>query len=85
MIEFDKLEQGKIYFIAYGENTQVLARFKEIELRNLVFFDHLHYWNGFESFRKGGHSVMSGITELRRATKPEIHAIVRHEIDNGCL
>lgn len=85
MLEFEKLEQGRIYFIAYGENTQVLGRFKEHQTTNLIFFDHLHYWNGSESFYNGGYSVKSGITELRRATKPEIHTIVRHEIDNNCL
>jgi hypothetical protein len=85
MEEKTKLEVGKIYFIAYGENTQVVGRLSKENSMNYEFYDHLHYWNGYEKFHKGGHCVTSGITEIRRATKPEKHALVRHEIDNDCI
>jgi len=82
-----KMEQGKIYFLEYGGNTQVLGRFKDNATTQYNFYDLLHYWNGFENFQKGEgcYCIHSGITNLRRATKPEIHTLVRHEIENDCL
>lgn len=80
-----ELELGKIYHVSYSPNTQVLYRFKEKGTTQLYFFDHLHYWNGFESFNIGGYSVTSGIEELRPATQAEKMTLVRFEIEHNCI
>jgi len=80
------LEQGKIYYLDYGSNVQVVGRYKESDACNHIFYDLLHYWNGHETFRaKTDYCVKTGIVNIRRATKPEIHALLRHEIENGCI
>lgn len=80
-----KLEQGKIYFLSYGENTQVLGRFSHEKGTSYIFYDLLHYWNGFETFKENDHCVRAGIEELRRATKPEKHHLFKFEIDNDSI
>lgn len=81
-----EMEQGKIYFLSYGGNTQIVGRYKDSDACNHNFYDLLHYWNGRETFRKAmDYCCKAGITEIRRATKPEIHTLVRHEIDHDCL
>lgn len=82
----EQLEQGKIYFLDYGGNTQVLGRFKELDFSNYYFYDILHYWNGYETFRAGKqHCVKYGIDLIRRATKPEKHTLVKFEIENDLI
>lgn len=86
IIETENLEQGKIYYIDYGSNTQIIGRYKSASALNLFFYDLLHYWNGYETFRKGEqYCVESGIENIRRATKAEIHTLVRFEIENDCI
>ena len=84
--ESSPFEQGKIYYLDYGSNTQIIGRYKESDVCNHYFYDLLHYWNGHESFRSGNeYCVKSGIETIRRASKAEIHHLVKHEIDNGCI
>lgn len=82
----DKMEQGKIYYLDYGSNTQIIGRYKESDACNHIFYDLLHYWNGYETFKpKKEYCVISGIENIRRASKSEIHNLVKHEIDNNCI
>ena len=86
MDEKIELEQGKIYYLDYGTNTQIIGRYKEEDACNYIFYDLLHYWNGSETFRKNtDYCVKSGIENIRRATKPEIHALLRFEIEFDCI
>jgi len=81
-----KLEQGKIYYLDYGNNTQIVGRYKESDVCNHFFYDLLHYWNGYESFRHTNqYCVLNGIENIRRATKAEIHNLIKFEIENGCI
>lgn len=81
-----KMEQGKIYFISYGGNTQILGRYEKSDICQHFFYDLLHYWNGFESFRYGGqYCVTSGIEEIRPASQAEKMALVRFEIEHNCI
>lgn len=81
-----KLEQGKIYYLDYGANTQIVGRFKEQDSCAYYFYDLLHYWNGHETFRnKIDTCVKSGIENIRRASKSEIHNLVNKEIEFGCI
>lgn len=83
-----KLQQGKIYFISFGPNTQLVVRYKESDACNHKFYDHLHYWNGSETFHHGhsrNYCVQSGIQELREATLPEKHTLIRFELENNCI
>ena len=80
--------QGKIYFISFGPNTQLVVRFKETDAVNHKFYDHLHYWNSFETFHDRSarnYCVLSGIEELREATLPEKHALIKFELENNCI
>ena len=79
---------GKIHFISFGEQTQLVVRFKEIDMCNIKFFDSIHYWNSFETFHKNqsrNYCVKNGITEIRPATLPEKHALLKFEIENNCI
>lgn len=80
------MEQGKIYFISYGGNTQIVGRFKESDTTQHIFYDLLHYWNGFESFRQNNpYCVYSGIDEIREASKAEKMSLIRFELENNCI
>ena len=81
-----EMEIGKIYFLSYGGNTQILGRYKGDDACNYYWFDLVHYWNGFETFRSNhGYSVKHGVSEIRRATKPEKHTLIRFEIENETI
>lgn len=80
------MQEGKIYHLSYGGNTQIVGRYKQSGACDHHFYDLLHYWNGFETFRQGGQPCLkSGIDSIRRASKSEIHALIRHEIENDCI
>lgn len=79
------LEQGKIYHFDFGGNTQIVGRYKDSDTCNYNFYDLLHYWNGYERFISNDYCAASSVTKIRRASKPEIHNLVRHEIENGCI
>ena len=80
------LEQGKIYYLDYGNNTQIIGRYKDTDVCQHNFYDLLHYWNGYESFRHTNqYCVTNGIETIRRASKSEIHNLVKHEIEHGCI
>ena len=86
MLKPKELEHGKIYFVSYGGNTQLVFRFDRDETTQFYYFDALHYWNGFETFRKGSsYCCHSHISELRAATKAEKHALLRFEIEYDCI
>jgi len=80
------LEQGKIYYLGYGNNTQIIGRFKDTDVCQHNFYDLLHYWNGYESFRHTNqYCVKNGIEIIRRASMSEIQNLVDHEIEYGCI
>lgn len=76
---------GKIYHISYGENTQVIGMVKSIETMKISFFNHLHYWNGYESFHQKGECVTSGIEEIREATKCEKHNYFKSALEKDAI
>lgn len=82
----DSLQLGYIYFISYGGNTQLIGRILCVNTTDINYLSQLHYWNGHESFyyaaRNNCYSVKSGITEIRRATKAEKHALIKFEIEH---
>jgi hypothetical protein len=81
-----EMEQGKIYYLDYSSNTQIVGRFKSFDACNYYFYDLLHYWNGSETFRKSNdYCVISGLQTIRRASKSEIHNLVKNEIEHGCI
>ena len=83
-----KMEQGKIYFISFGSSTQLVVRYKGEDACNYTFFDYLHYWNSFETFHKRenlNYCVKSGIEEIREATLPEKHALIKFELEHKCI
>lgn len=58
-----------------------MGRFLEQYTCNYVFSDYLHYWNGYETFKKNkSFCVLSGVIEVRKATASEKHNLVRFEI-----
>ncbi len=84
-----QLQQGKIYFISFGSQTQLVVRFHSEDACNYKFFDSIHYWNSFETFYPLGsqacYCVKNGVEEIREATLPEKHALLKFEIDNNCI
>jgi len=80
-----ELEHNKIYYLNYGANTQIIGRYKNTETTEHNFYSMLHYWNGSESFFHNEvrcHCVTSGIENIRRASKAEIHSLLKFEIEN---
>lgn len=83
-----QMEQGKIYFISFGSSTQLVVRYKSDDACNYIFYDHLHYWNSFETFHKRdnvNYCVKNGIEEIREATLPEKHALIKFELEHNCI
>jgi hypothetical protein len=83
-----EMEVGKIYFISFGESTQLIVRYKGDDACNYNFFDHLHYWNGSENFyglEHRNYCVKHGIEEMRRASLPEKHALINKELEHDCI
>lgn len=80
-----ELIQGKIYFIDF-EGVQIVGRFFLEGTTNITFYDYLHYWNGYESFKMNKpYCVKSGIKEIREATKPEKMNLIRFELEHNCI
>lgn len=80
------LEQGKIYFLDFGGNTQIVGRYKESDACNHFFYDYLHYWNGSEKFvSRMPYCVKHGIETIRRASKPEKHYLVNKESEHETI
>ena len=83
-----EMEQGKIYFISFGSQTQLVVRYKNSDACNHYFYDEIHYWNSFETFHKRDaqcYCVKNGIEEIRPATLPEKHALLKFEIEHNCI
>jgi hypothetical protein len=83
-----EMEIGKIYFISFGGNTQIVGRYQNSDGMRYYFYDLLHYWNGSESFHHEEMScycVKSGIDEIRRASKAEKHALINKELEYDCI
>ena len=83
-----ELQQGKIFFMSFGSQTQLLVRFKGDDGVRYTFYDHLHYWNGCEKFHYNSqvnYCVKHGIEEIREATLPEKHALIRFELEHNCI
>lgn len=86
-MELHHLIPGKIYFISFGASTNLVGRFKDMDTCNLLFFDLIHYWNSFETFHKDKSNawcVKSG-AEIREASLPEKHALIKFELENNCI
>jgi hypothetical protein len=82
-METIELKQGKIYFLDYGGNTQVIGRYINSDAVNYYFESIIHYWNGFETFKPGkNYCVKNGIELMRPASKPEKHTLVKFEIEH---
>lgn len=80
----DELVPGKIYFLSYGSQTQIIGRYREHDACNYWFDGLLHYWNSFETYRREkNYCVKSGVTELRAATLPEKHAMFKGLIEHN--
>lgn len=79
-----ELAIGKIYFFDYG-GTCCIGRLKEINVCNYNFYDHLHYWSGYENYRRGGYCVKAGIINIREASDSEKHNLLRHSIENKTI
>ncbi len=80
-----ELEQGKIYFIDF-DGVQIVGRFFLESTTNYTFYDYLHYWNGYESFKSNKpYCVKHGIKEIRRATMPEKQNLLRFELEHDCI
>ncbi len=85
-MEIKDMIPGAIYFLDYGGNTQIIGRFVELELCDIIMQDVVHYWNGFETFREGKQPcIKSGLNEIRRATKPEKHTLIRFQIEKNTI
>jgi len=82
--EKKELSEGKIYHIDYG-NSEVVGRYKNTENDRHNFYDLLHYWDGHEVFRANNDCKIAGIKNMRRASKSEIHNLLRYEINNDCI
>jgi len=77
-----RMEPGKIYFLSYGGNTQIVGRFSHGDITKYYFHALLHYWNGYETFRScDQYCVQDGVTEIRVASKAEKHALLNKEIE----
>ena len=84
-METKEMVVGKIYFIDYGQ-TQIIGRFLKNTTTEFVFFDLLHYWNGYESFRYGNQRcIHSGIESMRDASHFEKMNLVRFELRYECI
>ena len=80
------MEVGKIYFLDYGGNNQIVGRFLEDTTTQYIFFDLLHYWNGFETFKQNKpYCVHIGIENMREASKSEKMNLVRFELEHNCI
>ena len=79
------MEIGKMYFISFGENTQLVVRLRKKDSIHYYFYSCLHYWNGYESFKYSDYCQKSGITEIREASKPEKHRLFQMEIEHGII
>lgn len=82
-----KMEVGKIYFIRFG-GSEIVGRYKgDDNFCHHLFYDYLHQWAGFESYRHGpgAYTVRSGIDEIREATQTEKQALLRHSIEHNTI
>jgi hypothetical protein len=76
------LKKGKVYFIAFGESTQLTVRYEKHTVTRHEFISELKIYNGKESFFTCAYCVRHGITELRAATKEETAKLVKYEAEN---
>lgn len=84
-MEHIKMEAGKIYFLDYG-GIKIVGRYLKDETTQYIFYDLLHYWNGYESFRQNKpYCVHTGIENIRPASDAEKMNLVRFEIEHNCI
>lgn len=84
MTEKFKMNPGKIYFLKFG-STEVVGRYKSSDVTQHYFYDCLHQWSGFESFREDTYTVKHGIDEIREATQTEKQSLLRQSIANNTI
>jgi hypothetical protein len=77
-----KMEVGKIYYLSFG-GTEIVGRYKGDEVCHHLFYDYLHQWAGYETYRYGDklYTVKHGIEEIREATQTEKQALLRKSIE----
>lgn len=82
------MEIGKIYFIRFSDYSQLVVRYKDEDASTFIFYDYVHYFNEmikFEKDKKYCYSTKRNIIEIRPATLPEKHVLIRFEIENTKL
>lgn len=82
MSDIIEMQPGKIYYLSYG-GTEIVGRYKGENTCSYLFYDYLHQWAGFETFRFNEqlYCVKSGIIEIREATQTEKQALLRKSIE----
>lgn len=81
-----KMELGKIYYLDYGSNNQIVGRYLNDDGSQYIFFDLLHYWNGYETFQQNKpYCVRNGVEDMREASKSEKMNLIRFEIEHDCI
>lgn len=79
-----QMEQGKIYFISYGQTTLVV-RYKESDTTKHFYYDALHNWSGHESFYTDGYFLNSGIEFIREGSDAEKQSLLRKSIEHKTI
>jgi hypothetical protein len=77
------LKPNKIYYLDYG-TAQLVGRYSHTEAEHHVFINFLYYSNGREVYQPEAQQMsQKGIKEFRLASKPEMHALFRNEIEQS--
>lgn len=78
-----KMEPGKIYYLSFG-GTEVVGRFKGEDTVHYYFYDCLHNWSGYETFRIDTYTVKN-TDGMRIATDTEKQSLLRQSIANKTI
>jgi hypothetical protein len=87
---------GLIYFISFGPSTQIVVRYSHSDACYHYFFEVLHYWNGYETFRPSHkrndldqpideNCVRGGIEEIRPASLAEKRTLLNKAIEHNTI
>lgn len=82
------MEIGKIYFISFSDYSQLVVRYKDEDASTFIFYDYVHCFNEMAIYSKDPkdcYSTKRNIIEIRPATLPEKHILIRFEIENTKL
>jgi hypothetical protein len=78
-----EMEPGKIYFLRFS-GVEIVGRFKNEDVVHYYFYDCLHNWSGYESFRIDTYTVKN-VDEIREATDTEKQSLLRQSISNKTI